>query len=383
MSSVAYGNRVTRLLGVFAMMVGAGLASCSKKEEPAKPVAQQAKTLVLLGMGEYFDLGLLEQFKRETGITIEYQEYSEADEVEPRLRSQPGSADLIIIDSFNLEKLRELRLLCPLDKSLLPNFKNLDPSYLNLGCDLGNEVSVPYHWGTTLIAYRKDQLPNPVHSWRLLWDPALKGKVMMLNDSFEPMGVAMILKGLSTESAAPVTYELAAQMLMDQIDDMGARYGVDDEVKDALAQGTVAAAMCYSGDAAAAAAAEPNVDFFIPEEGAMMWVDCMAITRDSRWPGEAHQFLNFFMRPEIAAANANAIQYASANAAANELIDDDLKNDPRIYPTEEVKKKLRLVPQLDAERDALVNRYWYQVRRKFIGDDEEAAAEETKTPDDE
>lgn len=370
---------LSRFIPMMCAVLSAGLVSCSKEGKEAAVSAPQLssekKTLVLLGMGEYFNLDLLKKFQEETGVQVEYQEYSEADEVEPRLRSQPGSADLIIIDSFNLKKLRELRLLYQLDKGLLPNLKNADPTYLDLGCDPGNEVSVPYHWGTTLIAYRKDQLPNPEHSWKLLWDPALKGKIMMLNDSFEPMGVTMILNGFSTESADPSTYESAAKMLIDQIEAMDARYGVDDEVKDALAQGTVAAAMCYSGDAAAVAAEEPNVDFFIPEEGAMMWVDCMAITRDTRWPKEAHQFVNFFMRPEIAAANTNAIQYASANAAAKDLIDDDLKNDPRIYPTDELKKKLRLVPQLDADREALVNRYWYQdVRPKFQPDDEEEDA---------
>lgn len=372
-------------LPVWVMLMSVGLLSCSRTEEKPGAHAPQPqpekKALVLLGMADYFDLELLKQFEKETGVAVEYEEYNEPDEVEPRLRSQPGSADLIIIDSFNLKKLRELRLLYQLDKTLLPNLKNADPTYLDLGCDPGNEVSVPYHWGTTLIAYRKDQLPNPAHSWKLLWDPALKGKVMMLNDSFEPMGVAMILSGFSTESSDSGIYEAAAQMLMEQIDTMDARYGVDAEVKDALAQGTVAAAMCYSGDAAAVAAEEPNVDFFIPEEGAMMWVDCMAITRDTRWAKEAHQFLNFFMRPEVAAANTNAIQYASANAAATNLIDDDLKNDPRIYPTDELKKKLRLVPQLDADREALVNRYWYQdVRRKFMENEgEEEAAPEAET----
>ena len=337
-------------------------------------------TLVLLGMQDYFNLELLDLFEKETGVRIDYQLYEEPDEVEPRLRSRPGSADLIVIDSFNLQKLRQLHLLRELDKSAVPNLTNADPKFLNLSCDPGNSVSVPYHWGTTLIAYRKDKLPNPVRSWKLLWDQALKGQVMMLNDSFEPMAVTMLLSGHSPETLDDAHYSLAASTLLDHLKSMDARYGDDGQVKSALLDGSVTAAMCYSGDAAMVAAEQPNVDFFIPEEGAMMWVDCMAIARDTRDPVAAHAFLNFFLRPEIAAANTNAIHYASTNREAEKLVDEELKNDQRLYPPPALRAKLQLVPQLDRERDALVNRHWYAVRRQVMETADPEPAEPAAAP---
>lgn len=371
-------SAVFGLAGLTALtLVGCGPRGDAPATKPAAPLPPKAKTLVLLGMQDYFNLELLDLFQKETGVHIDYQLYEEPDEVEPRLRSQPGSADLIVIDSFNLQKLRELRLLWELDKSAVPNLVNADPMFLNLSCDPGNTVSVPYHWGTTLIAYRKDKLPDPARSWKLLWDPKLQGQVMMLNDSYEPMAVAMLLNGTPTDTLEDSGYAMAAKTLADHLDTQRARYGDDGEIKTALIEGTVAAAMCYSGDAATVAAEEPNVDFFIPEEGAMMWVDCMAIARDTRDHVTAHQFINFFLRPEIAAANANAIQYASTNLKAEPLVEDALKNDPRIYPPKALRDKLQPVPLLDTKRDALVNKHWYNVRRKFMAAREVAESEPT------
>jgi len=381
-------NLTNRMHGLcLPLLTAAFLSGCGREklsvvaESPgaaaSASTAPRVETLVLLGMQDYFNLELLDLFQQETGVRIDYQLYEEPDEVEPRLRSQPGSADLIVIDSFNLQKLRQLHLLRELDKGALPNLANADPTFMNLGCDPGNTVSVPYHWGTTLIAYRKDKLPDPVRSWRLLWDPQLKGQVMMLNDSFEPMAVAMLLQGVAPDTLDDAHYLAAADNLMGHLDTMDARYGDDGEVKSALLEGTLTAAMCYSGDAATVAAEEPNVDFFIPEEGAMMWVDCMAIARDTRDPVTAHKFLNFFLRPEIAAANTNAIQYASTNLKAESLVSDELKNDPRIYPPPALREKLQLVPQLDRDRDALVNRHWYKLRRKFMAKAEVEASEPT------
>lgn len=345
--------------------------SCSKSDRDAgsqgsAPKSGRAKTLVLYGMQDYFNLALLDEFQRRTGVRVDYQVYSEADEAAARLKSSAGSVDVVIIDSFNLNKLHKLRLLHPLDKAAVPNFRYASPKFTNLDADPGNTYSVPYHWGTTLVAYRKDMVSNPEHSWRLLWDPSLKGKVMMMKDSFEPLAVAMLLNGKSPATREKADYEQASKMLLDQIDQMEVRYGSYDDVKQALQDGTVAAAMCYNGDAATVAEEEPLVDFFIPKEGATLWVDCMAIARDTADPELAHKFLDFFMDPQIAAANANAIQFASTNAAADPHIAPEMREDPRMYPSKEMMERLYPVPELDAERDALVNQFWYGVRSKSI-----------------
>lgn len=359
------------------------LAGCTRAPEtpsagPGGPASDPAPAapvrLVLMAMEDYVDDGILRQFEKETGVAVEHVIYEDPEEICSRLRSQPGSADLIIVDSFTIKLLRDLRLLCPLQKKALTNLGNVDPRHQGLSFDPTDDFCLPYHWGTTLLAYRKDLVPDPGRSWRLLWNPALKGRVMMLHDSFEPMAVAMMLHHINPQAPREADYILASDMMLEHLETMQARYRTDDQIKDALIEGTVSAAMCYSGDAAVAAAENPNIDFFIPEEGAMMWVDCLAICRDTQNEALAHQFLNFYLRPEIAARNASAINYAPTNRAAEPLIAKSLKNDPRLYPPPEVLRTLQHVPNLDGIHETWAHRYWHRLRSRFIAKREEEAA---------
>lgn len=347
-------------------------ATGSAQTAPPEPLAPPR--LVLLAMQDFIDVGILRQFEKETGIGIDHMIYEDPEEIIPRLRSQPGSADIVIVDSFTIRDLRELRLLCPLRPEALPNRQNLDPRHRALPFDPKEEFSIPYHWGTTLIAYRRDLLPDPARSWRLLWDPALQGRVMMLNDSFEPMAVAMILNQIDPQTPSESGYIQAADVLSQHLESMRPRYGTDDEIKHALVAGTVTAAMCYSGDAAVAARENPNIDFFIPDEGAMIWVDCLAICRDTQDADASHRFINYFLRPEIAARNAAAINYAPANRAAEALVPENLKNDPRLYPPPELRAKLQHVPSLDEEMDSLAKRYWHWFRSRLVAAESAEAA---------
>ena len=318
--------------------------------------------LVLYSWDDYFAPEVLEDFRKATGITVEYQTFGEAEEVEARLRSEPGVVDVVVVDSFNLNKLSQLRLLKPIEKDSLPNLKHMSARFLDLDCDRGNRFSVPYTWGTTLIAYRKDKLPQPEPSWKLLWNESYAGKVMMLDDTFEPMAAFLIKEGRSPRTDSEVDYAAAADALVKHVGSMHPRYGNDDAVKAALVAGEVWAAMCYSGDAAFAAAENDQIDFFVPAEGATLWVDCLAVPQECADSAAAHRFLNYMMDPAVAAKNANGIRYATANEAAEPLLDPALRNDPRLYPSPEVLSRCTFVPKLDAGRDALVKRYWHQVK---------------------
>jgi spermidine/putrescine transport system substrate-binding protein len=343
--------------------VGVTSASDPASAPPAVPPRTR---LALLAMEDFIDPAILAQFERESGIGVVHVEYDDPKEVSPRLRSKPGCADIVIVDSFTLNALRELKLLRRLRKESLDNYSNIDPKHQQLACDPKGDFSIPYHWGTTLVAYRRDLVPEPGRSWRLLWDPSLKGRVMMLDDAFEPMALAMILNNINPQAADEPAYGLAADFMLDHLNAMQPRYGTDDEVKNALVAGTVSAAMCYSGDAAVAAEENPNIDFFIPEEGATIWVDSLAICRDSKHPELAHQFLDFFLRPEIAARNAETINYPPANKAADPLIPAALKNDPRLYPPANSRLHLHHLPALDQTHEALSRRHWYRVRSRVV-----------------
>lgn len=352
--------------------VGAFSAACQPNKEADQQAATPATpvTLTFYSWDDYCAPEVLDRFEQETGVKVDLQIFSDAEQVEARLRSDPGTVDVIVVDSFNLAKLIKLRLLQALDKEKLPNFCNMDPQFLDLSSDPGNEYSVPYQWGTTLIAYRKDHIPNPEKSWKLLWDPEYRGRVMMLDDSFEPLAMTLIMQGKKPDTVDEADYKQAAEILLEHLDSMNPSYGTAYETRDAVLSGEMWASMCYSGDAAFAAEENENVDFFVPEEGATIWVDCLGIARDAPQLELAHKFVNFLMAPEIAALNANFIRFATPNRKAIEKIDPDLRNDTRVFPPEEVLARCTFVPQLDAEREGLVNRYWYAVRGAYASQHE-------------
>jgi spermidine/putrescine transport system substrate-binding protein len=365
----------------FAVVFSSGCSRTDHKQAiEVKGAKPERTSLVLYSWDDYCSLELLDRFEKETGIHVDYQKFEEPEEVEAKLRSDPRSIDVLVVDSFNLNKLRQLRLLRELDKSKLPNLQHMGSEFLNQECDPGNSVSVPYQWGTTLIAYRKDRIPEPARSWNLLWDPRYKGHVMMLDDSFEALAMTLILHGRPVNTLDPKDYELAERELLSHLEKQQARYLPANDLKEALVSGEVWAAMCYSGDAAFAAEKDDAIDFFVPKEGATKWIDSLGVARDTQVPEAAHRFLNFMMDPAVAALNGNFLRFATPNLAATALLDPELRNDERIYPPEEVLARCTFLPQLDAERDALVNRHWHAIHEAFTAREEDLARRE-KTAD--
>jgi spermidine/putrescine transport system substrate-binding protein len=349
------------------------LSACSRNEGPTAGAENSDERseapptkLTLVAWEEYFAPEAIASFEKKFGVAVDYQTFGEVEELEARLKSQPESVDVAVVDSYNLNKFRKLRLLYPLDRKRLPNFRNIAATYLDRGWDPKNEFSVPYMWGTTLVAYRTDKISDPAPSWELLWDERYRGRVMMLDDSFDPLATAMLMLGKTIETRSGDDFEAATNRLVSQIRRVGVRYGSDNDVKERLASGEVWAAMCYSGDAAVVAEETGKVDYFIPREGAPQWLDSFAVGRDSRLTDLAHAFIDHMLEREIAAMNSNAVRYATPNAAAEPLLDEDLRNDPRIYPPADILARCTFLPYLDAEREALVSRHWHTVKRAYL-----------------
>ncbi len=350
-----------------------GFTACSEKANQAKSelpdlpsVNREAeKVLNLYSWSEYFDLDVLEAFREETGIRVNYVTFGSTDEMEAKLKSEPGKWDVIVADDSILDQMWELKLIRELDHSLLPNLKNIDESYRVVPFDPGNKLAAPYMWGTTLVAYRKDKISDPGDSWSLLWDERYKGKIMMIGERFEVLSIPLILLGHELNSSNPEHLSAATDMLLKQIDELDVRIGTDAEVREGLDDGSVWAAMCYSGDAAMVADENENIGFFIPKEGAPLWVDSFSIVRDTNMPKEAHRFVNFMLEAKNAAANTNFTCYASPNKAAREFIDPDLLENPSINPPSEVLLRCDFFTKLSAEREQRLNSAWLKVQTRL------------------
>jgi spermidine/putrescine transport system substrate-binding protein len=354
---------VVSLVGVFGLVV----SGCREKapapprdvphnaQEASAPDGDGARPLVILTWDQYFSDDVISKFEEESGIPVEFVVFENLDEMAGLLRSRPSDFDLVLVDGGTLADLIELQLVQPIDRSLIPGFSNLDETFIGTKFDPENTFSVPYMWGTTLVVYRSDKIAEPRKSWSSLWDEQYRDRALMLDDKFDIYAAALLAGGsdINTRNAAEISR--ATERLLEQADKLNVRFVDIFEIREKLLSGDCWIAMTYSSDAAVLAEAEEDISYFIPDEGAPLWVDSFVIPRESTNQEAAHRFLEYFCRPEVAAANSNELWSASANKGARPLISKEVLDDPTIYVSEEVFSRCRLDNQTSPERQLLTN----------------------------
>jgi len=315
---------------VLVLATGLGLASCSPRSPQA---AEMSSSLNVLTWEDYFPEEVLDAFEERTGATLNIIEYSNSDEGRSLLMSQPEDYDVIITDDLTLRLLVNQQLLAKLDKKQLPHFGNLG-DYAGQSYDPNNDHSIPYLWGTTLLSYNSELVTREPRSWTDLWDPELTkgGLVGMLNEPTELFAAALLSLGHSPNEVTEEQVIEARDFLLQKFDELNMHFLGEVEMIDALRDNYCAAALAYSGDALMAAEDNENIVAIIPEEGAVLWVDNLSISRECKAKKLAHRFLDFTMEAEIAKQCAEYNWYASPNVAAEEILDPELLEDTTIYP---------------------------------------------------
>jgi putrescine transport system substrate-binding protein len=369
--------------GLVGLLAATTLVACGKKPEqaastdaapaPAAPAAEE-KVVNVYNWSDYIDPATLEQFTAETGIKVNYDVFDSNEVLETKLLAGKTGYDVVVPGAAFMERQIKAGVFRKLDRSLLPNWSNLDPEILQRVAlhDPGNEYSVNHMWGTTGIGYNVGKVkainPNaPVDSWNIILDPAQVAKfkdcgVSVLDAPTEMLKVVLAWKGKDPNSQDPADLQVAEDALMAIRPYV--RMIHSSNYIDALANGEICLAVGWSGDVlqsrdrAAEAGQGVEVAFSVPKEGTIIWFDMYAIPADAPHPNNAHAFINFMMKPEVAAANSNFVNYATGNAASLPMVDEAVRNDPGVYPPAEVKAKL--FPDLAAPDDftRLVNRSW-------------------------
>jgi spermidine/putrescine transport system substrate-binding protein len=356
---------VKMYLSVFSgiLMSGCLLVGCSGEKSAENETSASSASasegngrLVILTWEQYISPDVLEQFSEETGIGIDYQTVENTVEFKARIQSSPGQFDLVIADDVSLKELAVLKLIAPLDRDQLSNFGNLDDRYLGLASDPENAFTIPYVWGSTLIAYRTDLIGDVEPSWESFFDTSHGLPVAMLDEMIDAFACALLAKGHSLNSNDPVELEDAAELLQNfaKNGDM-----IVEELftsLDALDEGQVAMAMTFSGDAALYAEGNEMINYVIPKEGAALWLDSFAIGFDARNNGNAHKFIEFMLRPEIAAQNASELWYASPNREALAHLDTEFLEDKAIWPSEAVQKRCDFHATITGEREVILSK---------------------------
>ena len=300
---------------------------------------------------DYIDPSILEDFEKEYGVKVIVDLFDANEDMLAKVRAGRSGYDIVTPSDYAVEIMWRDGLIAKLDKSLLPNLKHIDPDLLDKYFDPGNVYSVPYMYGITGIAYNRSFFPNGVDSWAALFDTAqiekYRGQFSMLDDERETPGAALRFLGYSLNETSPEALKKAQDLLIAQKPYL-AGYNSSD-VNRKLASGEYVIAHAWSGSALQARnglgdefSGNPDIAFVIPKEGGMIWMDNMVILADSPNSYTAHVFMNFLMRPDIAARNAEYIGYLSPNVDGIKLLPQeiiDLYNEG-FAPNDEVMKRL-------------------------------------------
>ena len=329
----------------------------------AKPAGPEEKVLNVYNWSDYVAEDTIANFEKATGIKVNYDVYSENETLETKLTAGSSGYDVVFPSARPFAQ-RQVKggLYRALDKAKLPNLAHLDPAIMKglEDIDPGNAHVVPYMWGTTGLGINVDKVKAalgdaaPLDSWSLLFDPANAAKlascgITVLDDDQEAFGAALIWKGKDPNAGAADEIETVKQVyaaIRPYI-----RTFNNAEYKDALANGDACVVMGYSGDVlgAADAAAEaakaagkpvPDIRYVIPKEGAIRWIDVIAMPKDARHPGNAQAFIDYLLDPKVTAAITDAVGYANPNKDATALVDPEIAGNPGIYPPAEVQAKL-------------------------------------------
>jgi putrescine transport system substrate-binding protein len=340
--------------------------------------AQKERVLNVFNWSDYVDPAVLEAFSKETGIKVRYDTFDSNDTLEVKLLTGKSGYDLVVPTAYFLERQIKAGLFQKLDKSKLPNLKNVWPAIgERLGTyDPGNNFAVNYMWGTTGIGYNvkkaKEILGGAVpDSWDVVFKPENLAKfkecgVMMLDSADDIMPAALHYLGLNPNSTSDADLQKAADLLISVRPSV--RKFHSSEYLGALASGEICLAVGWSGDIkqaqkrAAEAKAGIEVGYAIPKTGAQMFFDNFAIPKDAKNVAEAHEFINYMLRPDVAAKNTNFLGYPNGNLESQKLVDPSILKDGTVYPDEATQAKLYLVTARDQKSQRVINRLWTRVK---------------------
>ncbi len=365
-----FTQRKTWLSGVVAGLMMAASVTASAEE----------KTLHVYNWSDYIAPDTLSNFQKETGIKVVYDVFDSNEVLEGKLMAGSTGFDLVVPSASFLERQLAAGVFQPLDKSKLPNYKNLDPELMKLISqhDPDNKFAIPYLWATTGIGFNIDRVKAalgtdaPINSWDLVLKPENLEKLKSCGVAFldapeEIFATVLNYQGKDPNSTKADDYSKGATDLLLKLRP-SIRYFHSSQYINDLANGDICVAIGWAGDVKQAAnrAKEAkngvNIGYSIPKEGAMAFFDVFAIPVDAKNTDEAYQFLNYIMKPEVIANISNYVFYANGNKASVPLVDEAVRNDPGIFPPDDVRAKLFTLKVQSPQIDRARTRAWTKVK---------------------
>ena len=342
-------------------LAGMGAVAAGIHFVPRKAFAAEEPKLNFYNWDTYIGETTLSDFKNETGIDVKMDLYADNDELFAKLKEGNPGYDLIIPTNDYVERMIAAEMLVPIDHSLVPNMKNIDPNFLDADFDPDRKFSLPYMWGSIGIGYRKSKVDGVPDSWKWLYDSdKYSGRIALLADGGTVIGMGLKYNGHSLNSKDAALIKEVEAMLIKQKPHI--KVFAEDNGQDLLASGEVDLTMEWNGDILQVMAEDPDIGYAVPKEGGLLWEDCMCIPKGGSHPMNAHKLINFILDAKNGAAIADYIQYATPNKAAKALLPDEYTKNPAIFPPDSVIAKSESAIYLGEDRQRLIDETWTRIQ---------------------
>lgn len=345
--------------GLLAACGGGGTTSTTGGAGTPTTTQKLGDTLNFYNWSDYIAEDTIPNFQKEFGVKVVYDNYSSNDSLLAKMQSGATGYDIVVPSDYMVTTMLGLNLLQEIDLANVPNIANVYARFREEPFDPGNKYSVPWQWGTTGIGYNSEKVPDFKPSWDMLWDAKYKGKITMLTEIRDIFAVALFKLGYDANTIDPKQIDEAKQLLIEQKPLL--KHYTSDTYIDELASNDTWLAHGYSGDVFQAQAENDLVQYGIPTEGAITWVDSMCIPKDAPHKYTAEVFMNYILQPEVSAAISNFVVYASPNEKAEQFLDPTILGDPAVYPPKEVLDKLTFIKELGADTE-LYNKAFEEVK---------------------
>lgn len=334
-------------------LVGAALVSLTGCSSESKEVVK------VYNWGDYIDEEVNRMFEEETGIKVIYDVYPTNEDMYARVVSGGAQYDVVVPSDYMIEKMAKEGRLEPLDKSLLTNYEKIDDRFKGLSHDVNEEYSIPYMWGTMGIVYNQTLVSTEIDEWADMWDPLYEKQIFMYDSERDSIMVALKKLGYSMNTKDPAELEAAKEELIKQKPLVLAYVG--DEGKGKMQNGEAAMMLAWAGDAQVMIAENPDLKYVLPKEGTNLFLDGVAVPKGAENYENAHKYIDFLCRPEIAALNAQYIGYSTPISEARELLPEEIKNSEVAYPDEALTKDAEMFND-PSEMLQTYSRIWTEVK---------------------
>lgn len=343
-----------------SFLQGLGAVAAGLTFLPQEGWSAEEKKLNFYNWDTYIGETTLQDFLDATGVEVSMDLFADNDELFAKLKEGNPGYDVIVPTNDFVERMIRANMLMKIDRAKIPNFKNLDPAFQDAAFDPQRTYSLPYMWGTIGIGYRKSRVSQVPTSWAALFNsPEYSGRISLINSPSETLPVVLKYLGHSLNSTDPAAIKEAEEMLTRQKEHI--KVFAEDNGQDLLLSGDVDLAMEYNGDIIQVQEEDDDIGFIVPDEGTLVWQDCLCIPTGAPHPENAHAFMNYLLDAEAGALIADYIQYATPNAAAKARMSSEYQNNPAIFPTDAVLQRSESAKYRGEATQRLFDEAWTRI----------------------